>query len=1036
MSEKQKHERGAEWRQWDLHIHSPASFHWQGTRFESTPGSKKNQDLTDEMIAALNAAEPAVYAIMDYWTFEGWFTLKRRLQQSESHKLTKTVFPGIELRLAAPTPCRLNAHVLFSDQIDEQVLHDFKSALQVEIINRPLSDSSLIDLARKVSEDKLKVHGFKKTKIDGDDQSALFAGATIAEINCESYKKAIEKVPKGQAIGFMPYDTSDGLSEVKWQDHYAYFLRLFTSSPIFETRNGDLRGAFVGEETPGNSKWIKSFQASLGQPRLAVSGSDAHRFVGDAGNNDKRGYGAFPSSKVTWIKADPTFLGLLQAVKEPAKRSFIGTRPPKLLEVEQNKTYFIDRVEVSKNTGSSVADDWLSSCNLSLSPDLVAIIGNKGSGKSALADVIALLGDSKQNHHFSFLSPKRFRAKPKELAKHFKGQMTWCDQSKSKAKALSEDPEPTAVELVRYIPQAHFEKLCNDHVSGQSDVFENELRAVIFDHTGVAIRQKALDFSQLIEQQESSYRDQLSEYRKELRRLNQEIETIEAQLQPGVRKSLEELLTLKKKQIEEHRKISPKAEPKPSEQLTVEQQQAATALENIDNQLKAIEVRERTATTTTANLTAKAQAVQSLRERLRILQRQFKTFQQETSSDLQTLGLELSAIATLTINEGPLDKVIQEIALERKGLDEKTEADTQEKQQLLEKQLLLNTELNEPQLRYQQSLRAIQAWQEKLAELTGAGDVPDTLKGVEARITQLEQLPSALTDRRTKRLRMAGEIFDILEAQRKAREELFKPVQDLIQSNRLIRDEYKLQFQATLGGSTDALSTALFTLIKQNAGEFKGDEESHAAVKRVAEKLDLSKRDQALQFVTELHDKIVAAANGGNPSIVGISSILRTAKAPSGVNKTSVDVYDLIFGLSFLEPRYSLLFQDTQIEQLSPGQRGALLLIFYLLVDKGRNPIILDQPEENLDNETVVNLLVPVLNEAKKKRQIFMVTHNPNLAVVCDAEQVIYCSFDRKQSSKITYVSGSIENPIINVHVVNVLEGTKPAFDNRRSKYH
>lgn len=1034
MPENWKYERGAEWRQWDLHIHSPASFHWNGTRFESTPDSKKNQDLVDEMITALNSAQPAVYALMDYWTFEGWFALKRRLKKPGAPKLTKTVFAGIELRLAAPTSCRLNAHVLFSDEVDEQVLHDFKSALQVEIINRPLSDGSLIDLARKVSEDKLRVHGFKKSEIDSDEQKALLAGATIAEINCESYKKAIEKVPRGQAIGFMPYDTSDGLSEVKWQDDYAYFLGLFTSSPIFETRNDDLRGAFVGEETPGNSKWIRSFQASLGQPRLAVSGSDAHRFVGEAGNNDKRGYGDFPSSKVTWIKADPTFLGLLQAIKEPAKRSFIGERPPKLIEVEQNKTYFIDRVEVRKNAGS--ADDWLSNCSLSLNPDLVAIIGNKGSGKSALADVAALLGNSKQKDHFSFLSSKRFRAKPKELAKHFKGQMTWCDQSKSEAKSLAEDPEPTAVELVRYIPQAHFEKLCNDHVSGQSDVFENELRAVIFDHTGIAIRQKAFDFSQLIEQQESSYRDQLSEYRKELRRLNKEIEAIEAQLQPSVRKSLEELLALKKKQIEEHNKIVPQAEPKPSEQLTVEQQQAATALEDIDNKLRAIEVRERTVTTTTASLTAKAQAVQALRERLRILQRQFKTFQQETSSDLQTLGLELSAITTLTVNEGPLDKVIQEIALERKGLNDKAEADAVEKQQLLEKQVLFNAELNEPQLRYQQSLKATQAWQDKLAELTGADDVPDTLRGVEARISQLDQLPSALTDRRMKRLQMSGDIFDILEAQRKAREDLFKPVQDLIQSNRLIRDEYKLQFQATLGGSTDALSTALFTLIKQNAGEFKGDEESHAAVKRIAEKLDLSKKAEALQFVTELHDKIVAASNGGNPSIVGITSILRTAKTPSGVNKTSADVYDLFFGLSFLEPRYSLLFQDTQIEQLSPGQRGALLLIFYLLVDKGRNPIILDQPEENLDNETVVNLLVPVLNEAKKKRQIFMVTHNPNLAVVCDAEQVIYCSFDRKNSSKIRYVSGAIENPEINVHVVNVLEGTKRAFNNRSSKYH
>jgi predicted ATPase len=96
----------------------------------------------------------------------------------------------------------------------------------------------------------------------------------------------------------------------------------------------------------------------------------------------------------------------------------------------------------------------------------------------------------------------------------------------------------------------------------------------------------------------------------------------------------------------------------------------------------------------------------------------------------------------------------------------------------------------------------------------------------------------------------------------------------------------------------------------------------------------------------------------------------------------------------------------------------------------------LDQPEENLDNETVVSLLVPVLNEAKQRRQIIMITHNPNLAVVCDAEQIIYSVFDRKAGSKISYFPGSIENSTTNKHAVDVLEGTKSAFDNRGSKYH
>lgn len=1022
-------ERGSEWRQWDLHIHTPASFHWFGDRFDADPNSAVNTALVDEMIAALNAAEPAVFALMDYWTFDGWFALKRRLAQEGSPKLLKRVFPGIELRLVAPMTGRLNAHVLFSDEIADQMLHDFKSALTVELVNRPLSDDSLVALARMVADDKLKHHGLKKAEVDANVDEALRAGSVIAEINCDSYKTAIERVPNGYAVGFMPFNTSDGLAEVKWQEHYAYCLGLFKSSPIFETRNLDTWGAFVGERTAGNDKWIDNFRRALGgTPRLAVSGSDAHRFTGVKGDNDKRGYGDFPSGKATWIKADPTFRGLLQAIMEPAKRSFIGEQPQKLSEVAENKTYFIDTVEVAKNPGATSAGAWLDGSKLALNPDLVAIIGNKGSGKSALADVIALLGNSRQKAHFSFLKKDRFRGKSGEPAKHFIGTLTWCDTSKEQ-RNLNDDPPEDKVELVRYIPQGHFEELCNDHVSGRSNAFERELRAVIFSHAGESIRLGALDFDQLIEQQERSYRDQLGEFRKDLKRLNQEISGIEDQLQPEVKRSLQELLNLKVRQIEEHNKIKPPAVPKPAEELTDEQKEAAKVLEEISAKLKALEEKAVANANAELLLAGKLKAIQNVRERMRLLERSYKQFQDDTAKDLEALGLRVTDLAALALSSQPLDQLTTAIPAEQAALKTAADNDAQDKANLQAEQAVLNAKLNAPQLLYQNNLKAIEAWEGKLNELTGTPDAPETLKGLQARITQLEGLPVTLSERCDQRINLAGDIFDILDAQRQARELLFKPVQDLIQGNSLIRDEYKLQFQATLGGSSDSVAASLFALIKQNSVDFRGEDESYSTVRRIAEQYDFNKRADILSFVTDLHGKIVAAAAGGSKGAIGIVPVLRKDKAAS-------DVYDLLFGLSFLEPRYSLLFQDTHIEQLSPGQRGALLLIFYLLVDKGRNPIILDQPEENLDNETVVSLLVPVLSEAKKKRQIIMVTHNPNLAVVCDAEQVIYSSFDRKNSSRIAYLAGSIENPAINVHVVNVLEGTKPAFDNRRVKYH
>jgi ABC-type lipoprotein export system ATPase subunit len=104
-------------------------------------------------------------------------------------------------------------------------------------------------------------------------------------------------------------------------------------------------------------------------------------------------------------------------------------------------------------------------------------------------------------------------------------------------------------------------------------------------------------------------------------------------------------------------------------------------------------------------------------------------------------------------------------------------------------------------------------------------------------------------------------------------------------------------------------------------------------------------------------------------------------------------------------------------------------------VDSSNKPIIVDQPEENLDSQTVYRLLAPVIKEVKKRRQIIMVTHSSNIAVVCDAEQIIHASIDRINGNRVVYTTGAIESPEINKYLVDVLEGTRPAFDNRDSKY-
>lgn len=1020
--------RGSEWRKWDLHIHSPASFFWRGPRYHDGGVGEHDVAIIDEMIATLNTAEPAVFALMDYWNFDGWFALKRRLEQPGAPRLNKTVFPGIELRLCAPMAGRLNAHAVFSDKIDDQHLRDFLSKLTLELVELPLSENGLVSYARHVTTDLLAKHGFKKADIDADNAKALEAGYKIAELKADSYKAAIKSVPQGLAIAFMPFTTNDGLGDVDVMKHYAYATSLFEASMIFEARDEPTWNAFVGRKTEGNEKFFDAFQEALRSvPRLPVSGSDAHQFKGNGTSNDARGYGDFPSGRVTWIKADPTWEGLCQAVREPEKRCHIGALPPKLARVRDQKTFYIDRIELKKYVGSTLGDKWFDGVSLELNTDLVAIIGNKGSGKSALADVIAVLGNSQEKAHFSFLKRDRFRGKAGEPARQFIGRMYWHAGDPCEAN-LADDPPPDRVQLVKYIPQGRFEALCNDHASGASNAFERELREVIFSHTPADLRLDALSFEDLIENQERKFRERLGELRKNLGLLNQRIVAAEDRLHPDIKSNLEEQLRLKRAQVAELNAAKPAEVPEPSSEMTDDQKAASEALQVLADRDLRREEALKLASTSQQEAAIRRQAARGIQDQVDLFEGQFKALAAQIAPELKKIGLTVDQIVTVRIDRTPLAEIVTKAEEAMAEAGGKIESDAAEKAVIEAARAEAGVRLNEPQRLRQEYLSAVRQWSEQVEAIQGAADIPDSEMGLVARLQQIENLPAQLDAMRADRDIQARSIFAVLEEQRNQRADLFAPLQELIAKNALIREEYKLQFQSNLAVYADAISENLFGIVKQIAGELRGEDESRAAVKAQCDKFGFASADTTIGFIQGIEGLLTASAQRSQQQGGGLRAILRKDRKPE-------EVYDYLYGLEYLEPKYTLLFQDTSIEQLSPGQRGALLLIFYLLVDKGRNPIILDQPEENLDNETIVSLLVPVINEAKKARQILMVTHNPNLAVVCDAEQIIAAQFDRRNLSTISYYAGSIEEARSNANVVTILEGTKPAFDNRSQKY-
>lgn len=154
----------------------------------------------------------------------------------------------------------------------------------------------------------------------------------------------------------------------------------------------------------------------------------------------------------------------------------------------------------------------------------------------------------------------------------------------------------------------------------------------------------------------------------------------------------------------------------------------------------------------------------------------------------------------------------------------------------------------------------------------------------------------------------------------------------------------------------------------------------------------------------------------------------------SKVIKDKESLYEELFGLNYIDVDYSITLEEKELTQLSPGERGLVLLIFYLVLSQDKKPIVIDQPEDNLDNQSVFSKLVPCIKEAKKNRQVILVTHNPNIAVACDSEQIIIAEMD-KIKNEITYNSGSIEDKKTNNKLVDILEGTQPAFDLRGRKY-
>jgi hypothetical protein len=202
----------------------------------------------------------------------------------------------------------------------------------------------------------------------------------------------------------------------------------------------------------------------------------------------------------------------------------VGALPPKVDFVQKNPQLFIKSVRIRKRAGAPEPGVWFDSTVLTLNQDLVALIGRKGSGKSALADVVGVLGDTPNERYFSFLSDQRFRLPKDNKASSFEAQLEWVqDTDAPEWRALSDHHSSSSVPRVKYLPQRYFEELCNDHVKGDDSLLQGELRTVIFSHISAEERDGAESLDELIGLRTDLIEREAAELRAKLKGVNERI---------------------------------------------------------------------------------------------------------------------------------------------------------------------------------------------------------------------------------------------------------------------------------------------------------------------------------------------------------------------------------------------------------------------------------------------------------------------------------------------------------------------------------
>ena len=1033
--------RGSEWRKWDLHLHAPETK--QNNQFRAPAGT----ELWDEYLRRLHESDVQAFGITDYFSANCYFAAvaeyRRRYPNSP-----KIFFPNIELRT-----------IYVVNQAEEEVnVHLIFNSFQPDHESRIKSFLGFLKITRTDSSDRdIKATELTRT---ADFESATTTREYIRTALTETYGRDADLLEHVLIVTAANNDGIRAKPGVKRKAEISDELDKF--SDAFFGNAGNVAYFLRTNRAEDKLEYTKS--------KPVLSGCDAHSLadldakLGQVVTTPVDGVVLEP----TWIKADLTYEGLKQIVFEPDNRVYIGAEPEAERRVRQNGTRYIESLHIDCIAGYQKEQHgaWFCDENILLGKELVAIIGNKGSGKSAVTDVIGLLGNShnqiskglssgKPEELFSFLNKEKFLKGG--CAKHFEATLNWCEGEPDR-NALDAQTATHLPEKVEYLPQKYLERICANIAD---DEFRATLNEVIFRYVKPQDQHGKSNLNDLIKYRTQQEEDDIAGKKQGLHQANAKVVSVEKKLTEDYRKELEERIRLRQEEIEAHGKTRPEEKPNP-EAGTATPSAETAKVDELSRKIAELSGQIAQCETEQVEISAAMEQLRQVRQAIASKAASLTGLEAEHGATLEAAGLSFGQIVMLTLDFGPIDsavtqkerrlEVIAALLLSAEDIaamdgDDEPALETArtaamaaslvcQKAALEVQKAEIVERLGKPARDYQQYLRDLKLWTDREKELRGDDQNPgaETLKGLERELKNIKTVyPETLRTFRAERQRIAKEVFNKKRGMTQFYNSVKRSIDAEIAKCREDLGEYNITIEAGLRFNPSFPDEFLRFINQSAAGSFRGQEEGRTMLRSFTDQVtdweDEAQAFAALDVIVEaLHVDKRDEASSPNARL----DVFKQIKG----QKTVQELYDYLFGFDYLDTKYDLKVDGKDLSELSPGERGGLLLIFYLMLDRQEIPLVIDQPEDNLDNKSVYEILVTFIKQAKKRRQIILVTHNPNLAVVADAEQIINVSIDKKDGRHdFDFFSGAIENPRINGAVVDILEGTLPAFDNRRLKY-